>query len=194
MLGRALRGHAHRLVVVHVHDLGLGPLGADRLQALDRRALGHVDHGLLLELAGHPGHAAAVIAVGGGGEDHLAKARAHRVADHHFIRQLADVLPQPFGDVPGHRVGAAERLEGLEAKTLRLVLDVEAAQAKMRREAIKGRERRWRVAGNGAVKCQRLAQLGPRKIGHRGRRRLGEGGLVEKQIQLLRHEFFLLLS
>ena len=194
MLGRALGRETHRLVVVHIHDLGLGPLGADRLQALDRRALGHVDHGLLLELAGHPGHAAAMVAVGGGGEDHFAEARAHRVADHHFIRQLADVLPQPLGDVPGHGVRAAKRLEGLEAETLRFVLDVDAAHAQVRREAIQGGERRRCIAGNRAVERQRPGELGWRKLGHRSRRGLGKGGFVEKQIQLVRHVSFLVLS
>ena len=130
----ALVGKAHRVVVVQVGDGGVRPQRLDVVQPLQRRALGHVDHSLLLEAVGCPGHAAAVVAVGGGDKGDLAQLGPHLVAHQPFIGQLADVHAQPAGDVAADGVAAAQHLEGVQAEAVALVLDVDAAQAQFARK------------------------------------------------------------
>ena len=72
-LGGLGGGHADAVVVVDFLDGYLGPLFGDVVEAGLAAALGHVDHGLLAQLIRRPGHAPAMVAVGGGEEGGLAE-------------------------------------------------------------------------------------------------------------------------
>ena len=77
---------ADRVIIVILGDLRLGALGADVLQPLRRAPLGHVDHRLLAQQPGRPGHSAAVVSVGGSDEGDVPSAR--RAAGAHSSSKL----------------------------------------------------------------------------------------------------------
>ena len=150
-LGGLGGGHAHAVVVVDVLDGDLRTLLGDVVETRLRGALGHVHDGLLVQLVGGPGNAAAMIAVGGSEERGLAKVGAELLAREVVVRHLGDVLAHLLGDVAGHGEGAAKHLEGVEAKAVALVLDVEAAQAQELGHAVELGERGHRVLGKSPV-------------------------------------------
>ena len=130
-LGGLGGGHANALIVVHILDGDLGPLFLDVLKAALRAALGHMDNGLLAQLIGSPGHAPAMVAVGGGEEGGLAELPAEGLAGQIVIGHLADVPVHLLGDIPCHGKGAAQHLEGVEPEAERLILHIQAAQAQI---------------------------------------------------------------
>ena len=125
-----LGGKAHAVVVVELLDRDLGALLGDVVKAGLRGTLGHVDHGVLVEAVGSPGHAAAVVAVGGGEEGRVAKVVLELVGGQVVKVAVRNVATGLLGDVAGHGEGAAEDLERVEAKAVALVLHVEAAETK----------------------------------------------------------------
>ncbi len=88
-----------------------------------------VDDAAAAELLRAPGHGAAVVAVGGGGEAEIAQMVADgggfELGDGEFAVADAEALAEKLVE----REGAAEDLEGVQAEALGLVLDPDAADA-----------------------------------------------------------------
>ena len=129
-------GHAHAVVVVDFLDGDLGALLGNVVKAGLGAALGHVDHGLLAQLVGGPGHAAAMVAVGGGKEGGLSELLQEFLAGQVVVGHLGHIAAHLTGDVAGHREGAAQHLEGVQAETIALILDAYAAQTQPRSHAV----------------------------------------------------------
>ena len=126
---RPLVGQAHSVVIVQFGDGGVGSQGPDVLQPLQGRALGHVDHRLLPQAVGGPGHAPAVVAVGGGDEGDIPQLFPSLLAGHPVVGELADIHPQPPGQVAADGEAAPQHLEGVETEAVAFVLDIDPAQA-----------------------------------------------------------------
>ena len=120
-----LRGHTNRIVIVHIDDLSGSAFVTDRGQTLLRRALWHINHGVLLQLARHPCHAATVVAISGGSKRDSLQIVMNLFAGHHVKRQFTDILTNQFSDMARHRIGATQRFEGFQAKTLRFIFEVD---------------------------------------------------------------------
>ena len=150
-LGGLRRGHADAVVVVHVLDGDLGALLGDVLIPGLAGALGHVDHGLLAQLVGRPGHATAVVAVGGGEEGGLPELLAEGLAGEIVIGHLGDVPAHLLGDVAGHGKGPPQHLEGVEAEAEGLVLHEQAPQPQVPGHAVQPGKGRDGVLGKAAV-------------------------------------------
>ena len=166
-VGSGLRlggGHAHAVVVVHVLDGDGGALLGDVVVRL-RAALGHMDHRLLAQLMGRPGHAAAVIAVGGGEEGGLAEVPAQGLAGQIVVGHLRHVAAHLLGDVPRHGKGAAQHLEGVQTETKALILYEQARQAQISGHTVQPGQRSDGVLGKAAVKKAGLGHIGQ---GHDG--------------------------
>ena len=141
--------------------------------------------GLLAELVGGPGHAAAVVAVGGGEEGGLAEVGGELVGGQVVVGAVGNVLAGLVGNVVGHGEGATQDLERVEAKAAALVLDAEVAQAQASRLAVKTSKRGHGVLGEALVESTRLgnviqghdAEVGIIALGH----------LVDGPLDLLDH-------
>ena len=88
-------------------------------------------HSLLAQLVGGPGHAAAVVAVGGGEEGGLSEFLAEGLAGEIVVGHVGHVPAHLLGDVARHGEGAAQHLKGVEAEAVALVLDVHAAKTQV---------------------------------------------------------------
>ena len=153
-------GHAHAVVVVHFLDGHLGALGGDVVEAGLAAALGHVDHGLLAQLVGGPGHAAAVVAVGGSEEGGLTEVPAEGLAGEIVIGHLRHIPAHLLGDVPAHGEGAAQHLEGVESEAVGFVLHVQATQPQILGHAVQLGQRRDGVLREAAVEEAGLRHVG----------------------------------
>ena len=121
-------GQPHRVVVVQVGDGGVRALGPDVGQTLGSGTLGHVHHRVLPQLVGGPGHAAAVVAVGGGDKGDLAQLGAHLFRNHLVVGQFADIHTQPPGQVTADGKAAAQHLESIQAEPVAFILYIRSAQ------------------------------------------------------------------
>src|SRR5699024_1209583 len=92
-------GHANAFVVVHVLNGHLGAFLGDVLKARLAAALGHMYHSLLPQLMRCPGHAAAMVSVGGGEEGCLAKLPLQLFTGEVVVGHLGHVPPHLVGDV-----------------------------------------------------------------------------------------------
>ena len=93
-------------------------------------------HGLLPQLVGRPGHAPAVVAVGGGEEGGLAERLLQPVAGQVVIGHLGHVPAHLLGDVAGHGEGAAQHLEGVQTKPEGFVLYKQPGQPQVAGHAV----------------------------------------------------------
>ena len=178
-------GHADALVVVDLLDGHLGALGGDVVKARLRGALGHVHDGLLAELVGGPGNAAAVVAVRGGEERGLAEVLGELVGGEVVERAVGDVLARLVGDVVGHGERSAEHLEGVEAEAVGLVLDAQVAKAQASGLAVEARERRHGVLREALVEGAGLLDVVER---HDAQVRIVTlGHVVDGPLNLLAH-------
>ncbi len=118
---------ADAVVVIQLLNGDLGALLGDVVKPGLAAALGHVDHRLLAQFVGGPGHAPAVVAVGGGEERGLAKLPAEVLAGQVVVGHLGHVPVHLLGDVPGHGEGTAQHLEGVETEAVGLVFHKQAA-------------------------------------------------------------------
>jgi hypothetical protein len=117
---------------------------------------------------GGPGDAAAVIAVGGGDEDHVLRLLPHLGRGEQGEIRLVGVEAQLLTDHLAHGEDAAEALEGVEAElgeALRFVLDVDAPDAQLLRKAAERDEGRGTVKGQRPVEAQDPGGLFGRQIG-----------------------------
>ena len=105
--------HAHTFVVVDLLDGDGGALPGNVVEADAGAALGHVDDRLLTQLAGRPGHAPSVVAVGGRKERGLSELPAEPLAGQVVIVQLRHVPSQTAGDVLAHGEGTAQHFKGV---------------------------------------------------------------------------------
>ena len=153
---------AHTVVVVHILDGDRRPFPGDVVEAHLRAAPGHVHHGPLAQLPRRPGHAPAVVAVGGGEEGGLAEVPAQLFAGEVVIGHRLDGLVGLLGDVPRHGEGSAQYLEGVQAEAVALVLDIQPAQPKPPGHIVQPRQRRDGILGKGFEK-----RPGPVHIDHR---------------------------
>ena len=160
-------GQPNGVVVVIRSDLSLRPLGADVLQPLLSTALGHIDHRLLPQQTGAPGHAAAVVAVGGGDEGDIPQFPAGVLAAELVKGQLVQFFAQPFGQVLAHGVTAAQRLEGVQAKAVGFVLDPELPYPQPRGQGGTLHQRGGGVTGQSGV--EPAGGLGLFQVGQRQR-------------------------
>ena len=110
-----------------------------------------MDDGLLAELVGSPGNAAAMVAVSGGEEGGLAEVAGELVGGEVIVGAIRDVLVGLVGNVVSHREGAAEDLEGVEAEAIRLVLHGKAGDAEALGLLIEASKRRHRILGEALV-------------------------------------------
>ena len=165
-LGGLGGGHADAVVVVDLLNGDLGSLFGDVVKAGLAAALGHVDHGLLAQLIRRPGHAPAMVAVGGGEESGLAELPAEGLAGQIVIGHLGHVPAHFLGDVPAHGEGAAQDLEGVEAEAVRLVLHIEARQPQILGHAVQLGQGGDGVLGEAAVEKAGFCHVGQ---GHDGK-------------------------
>ena len=126
--GRFRRRQTHTVVIVDRFDGDLRALSGDIVKAALGGAFGHMDDGLLAQTLRRPGHAPAVIAVGGGEERGLTKGALEVLAGEIVIGHFGHIPAQLTGDVPGHGKGAAQDLEGVQAEPVGLVLEPDAPQ------------------------------------------------------------------
>ena len=70
-----------------------------------------------------------MVAVGGGDEGDVTQLLPDLLAGHPLIGQLADVHPQPPGQVAADGEAPPQHLKGVEAEAVAFVLDIDAAQA-----------------------------------------------------------------
>ena len=157
---------ADRVIIVILGDLRLGALGADVLQPLRRAPLGHVDHRLLAQQPGRPGHSAAVVSVGGSDEGDVPQRSAGGGGAQLLKAHLLQGLPQLFRQTPGHGIAPAQRLEGVEAEAEGLILHEQATQAQVLGHAVQPGQRRDGILGKAAVE---ESSLGHVPQGHDGK-------------------------
>ena len=150
---------ADRVIIVILGDLRLGALGADVLQPLRRAPLGHVDHRLLAQQPGRPGHSAAVVSVGGSDEGDVPQRPAGGGGAQLLKAHLLQGLPQLFRQTPGHGIAPAQRLEGVEAEPLGLILDPDLGHAQTVGQAVQGYQRSGGIARQAAVEAAGLLRL-----------------------------------
>ena len=124
-----------------------------------------MDHGLLPQLVGRPGHAPAVVSVGGGEEGGLAELPLQLLAGQVVIGHLRHVAAHLMGDIPGHGKGAAQHLEGVEAEAEGFVLDEQAAQAQILGHAVQPGQRRNGILGEAGVEITGFGYLVERHDG-----------------------------
>ena len=158
-------GHANAFVVVHVLNGHLGAFLGDVLKARLAAALGHMYHSLLPQLMRCPGHAAAMVSVGGGEEGCLAKLPLQLFTGEVVVGHLGHVPPHLVGDVACHGEGAAQYLECVETKAEGLVLDEQAAQTQILRHAVKPSQGRDGILGETGVEISCLGHLVKRHNG-----------------------------
>ena len=144
-------GHTDAVVIIDLFNGHLGPFLGDVVKAGLGAALGHMDHGLLTQLIGRPGHAPAVIAVGGGKEGGLPEGGAEGGAGEVVVGQLRDILSHFPGNIPGHSEGTAQHLKGVEAEAVGLVLHIQAGQAQITGHAVQPGQGGDGVLGKAAV-------------------------------------------
>ena len=118
-----------------------------------------MDHCLLAQLVGRPGHAPAVVAVSGGEEGRLTEFLAEGLAGKVVVGHLTHVPAHLLGDVAGHGKGAAQHLEGIQAKTVGLVLNKEAPQAQVLCHAVQAGQRCDGILGKAAVEGTRFRHI-----------------------------------
>ena len=147
--------------------------------------------GLLAELVGGPGHAAAVVAVRGGEKRRLAEVTRELVAREVVVGHLGDRAADLARDVVGHGEGAAEHLERVEAKAVGLVLDGEVREAQLPRQRVELGEGRDVVLREAPVEAARRLHVLER---HDAQVRIvALGHLVDDPLDLLAHASSLLL-
>ena len=159
VLRGGLAGQFHRAVVIELGDRSVGARPADVLEAFGGAALGHVDDAALLQLRGRPGHAAAVVAVGGGDEGGAVDLRQHFGAGQLREGQRIGLEPEAFGDAAAKAVAAAEHFESVEAEAAAFVLDAQRGDPQFARQARQIGQRRGRVLGKAAVEGAHLLGL-----------------------------------
>ena len=142
---------AHRVVIVQVGDLRLGPLGPDILQPLPGAPLGHVHHRPVAQLPGGPGHSPAVVAVGGGDEGPLPQLLPGLRRLQRLKGELVLGQPQLFPQMPGHGIAAPQGLEGVQAEALGLVLHQHLGHPQPTGQVVQSGERSGLIARDGAV-------------------------------------------
>ena len=165
--------HTDAVVVVDLLDGDLSALLGDVVKAGLAGALGHVHHGLLAQLVGRPGNAAAMVAVGGGEEGGLAELFTESGAGEIFIGHLAHVPAHLLGNVAAHGKGAAQNLERVEAEAVGLILDIYAAQAQVLCHAVQLGKGSDGILGEAAVEGPRLRHV---LRGHDGKLPVVAGG------------------
>ena len=123
-------GSGNRAIIVQVGDGHFGVAdGTDGFHAAGHRAGRHKDHRMTAQAVGRPGHALAVVAVGGGdGESYVAVGK-----------ELVD------------GVGSAQGFEGVEAKAFGLILDIDSLHAHLLGKVGQRHQRGGLVPGQGAV-------------------------------------------
>ena len=110
--------------------------GADGFHAAVHRSGGHEDHRVTAQTMGGPGHALAVVAIGGGdGQAHIAVGE-----------ELVD------------GVGSAQGFEGVEAKALGLILDVDPLHPQLLGQVGQRHQRGGLVPGQGAVEGSHVGE------------------------------------
>ena len=100
-----------------------------------------------------------MVAVGGGEEGGLTELPAESLTGQIIVGHFADVPLHLLGDVPGHGEGAAQHLEGVEAKAEGLVLYIQAAQAQILGHAVQASQRGDGILGKTVVKKGRLCHV-----------------------------------
>ena len=118
-----------------------------------------MDHGLLPQLVGRPGHAAAVVTVGGGKEGRLAELPLERLAGQVVVGHFADVPVHLLGDIPGHGKGASQHLEGVEPEAEGLILYIQPAQTQVFRHTVQASQWRNGILGKAVVKKAGLGHI-----------------------------------
>ena len=182
-------GHADAVVVVDLLDGHLSALPGDVVKAALGAALGHMDHRLLPQPAGRPGHSPAVVAVGGGKEGGLPEFLPEPGAGEVLIGQLRHIPSQLLGDIPGNGKGAPQHLKGVETEAEGLVLDPQAAQAQPPGHAVQPGQRGGGVLGEGAVKGPGLGRV---LQGHNPQAAVLTGGqVVQGPFYVVSHPVFL---
>ena len=159
-----LGGHPHAVVIVEILDGYGGIFLCDIFKTGLGRAFRHSYHAFLAQLVGSPGNASSVIAVGRGKEGGLAEFFSQFFGSKHMIRNLAYILSQLLRDVSCDGVGTPQYFEGIQAKTARLVFDVQPFQAQVLRQIGKPGQRGHAILGKTLMKGVRLRHLFPRHI------------------------------
>ena len=165
-LGGFGSGHADAVVVVDFLDGHLGPFLGNVVKAGLAAALGHVYHGLLAQLIGRPGHAPAMVAIGGGEEGGLAELPAEGLAGQVVIGHLGHVPAHLLGDVAAHGERTPQHLEGVEAEAVGFVFHVEARQAQVFGHAFQPGQGGDGILGEAAVEKAGFRHIGQ---GHDGK-------------------------
>lgn len=167
VLRSGIAGQRHGIVVIEFRNRRVGACPADVLEALGGAALGHVNDATLFQLGGRPGHAAAVVAVGGGDEGGTVDLRQHFGAGQLREGQRIGIEPEPFGDAAAEAVAAAEHFESVEAEAMAFVLDAQRRDAQFARQMRQVGQRRGGVLGKAAVEGAHLLRLSRAELFHR---------------------------
>ena len=166
-------GQAHRVVVVEVGDLCPGPQGQNIVQPFLGAPLGEIDHRPAAQFPGRPGHAPAVVSVGGGDEGDLSQLFPGFGLGEGGERELVPLQSQFFSHPPGNGPAASQSLKSIEPKPLGLILHPQLGYSQFPGQGWQRDQRGWLIAGDGAVKvhgplhrlCVRMRQGGGLGLG-----------------------------
>ena len=122
--------HAHSIVIIDIRNIGFGTKRFDSLQTRKLCSLRHQHDSFLLQTAGSPGNASAMIAVGSSNKDQLAQLlfylRCHKLV----IGKLFHRKLQTLGKLTGNSVAAAQNLEGIQAEAIAFILNINILNTK----------------------------------------------------------------
>ena len=145
-------GQPHRVVIVQVGDLRLGPLGPDIVQPLPGAALGHIDYRFVAQLPGRPGHAPSVVAVRSSDKGEFSQLlpdlRLHQRLKGNLLLRPA----QPLSQAAGHGIAAAQGLEGVQTEPPGLVLHQHLRHAQLLGQMVQRNQGRRRITWNRLMK------------------------------------------